>query len=37
MTEPAIQAEDISFAYGKTKAVKGVSFEVGRGEILAAT
>jgi len=34
MTEPAIQAENISFAYGKTRAVKGVSFEVGRGEIL---
>ncbi|MHC5055036.1 MAG: ABC transporter ATP-binding protein [Planctomycetota bacterium] len=34
MTAPAIQAEDISFAYGKIRAVKGISFDVSPGEIL---
>ncbi len=34
MSEPAIQAKDISYAYGKIEAVKGISFEVGPGEIL---
>jgi ABC-2 type transport system ATP-binding protein len=34
MTGPAIQAKDISYAYGELKAVKGISFEVSPGEIL---
>ena len=34
MTEAAIRVEDISFSYGDVPAVKGVSFEVGPGEIL---
>lgn len=32
--EPAIQAEDIRYAYGELEAVKGISFEVGPSEIL---
>ncbi len=34
MSGPAIQAKDISYAYGDIEAVKGVSFEVSPGEIL---
>ncbi|MHC4201240.1 MAG: ABC transporter ATP-binding protein [Planctomycetota bacterium] len=34
MTEPAIQVKDVSYAYGKTEAVKGISFEVSPGQIL---
>lgn len=34
MTEPAIQVQDISYAYGELEAVKGISFEVSSGEIL---
>ncbi|MBN1321961.1 MAG: ATP-binding cassette domain-containing protein, partial [Thermoleophilia bacterium] len=31
---PAIQVEDLSYAYGDRVAVDGISFEVARGEIL---
>jgi len=34
MKEPAIQAREISYAYNGHEAVKGISFEVGPGEIL---
>lgn len=34
MKQPAIQAEELSFAYGKLEAVKGISFQVDPGEIL---
>jgi len=32
--QPPIQAQDIRYAYGELEAVKGISFEVGPGEIL---
>lgn len=32
--EPAIRVEDLRFSYGEIEAVKGISFEVMRGEIL---
>jgi len=34
MTKPAIEVENLRFAYGKLEAVGGISFEVGRGEIV---
>ena len=34
MNGPAIEVEDISYAYGKLEAVKGISFDVSPGEIL---
>jgi ABC-2 type transport system ATP-binding protein len=34
MTGPAIQVQEISYAYGPLEAVKGISFEVSPGEIL---
>jgi ABC-2 type transport system ATP-binding protein len=34
MTEPAINVDNVTFAYGDLEAVKGVSFEVAPGEIL---
>ena len=34
MTEPALEAKDISYSYGEREAVKGISFEVRPGEIL---
>jgi ABC-2 type transport system ATP-binding protein len=34
MTQPAIKVEDLTFSYGDTEAVRGVSFEVAPGEIL---
>ncbi|MFU8891166.1 MAG: ABC transporter ATP-binding protein [Anaerosomatales bacterium] len=34
MTTPAIKVEDLCFSYGDIEAVKNVSFEVARGEVL---
>jgi len=34
MTQPAIKVEDLTFSYGDTEAVRGISFEVAPGEIL---
>ena len=34
MSEPAIQVSEISYAYGRLEAVKGISFDVSPGEIL---
>ena len=34
MNHPAIQAHQISYAYDDKEAVKGISFEVARGEIV---
>jgi ABC-type multidrug transport system ATPase subunit len=34
MDTPAIQAENISYAYNDHQAIKGISFEVARGEIM---
>ncbi len=34
MAEKAIVVTDVEFAYGKTKAVNGISFELSRGEVL---
>ena len=34
MTEPAINVDNVTFAYGDLEAVKGVSFEVAPGDRL---
>jgi len=34
MTEAAIQVQDLHFSYGRTEALRGISFEVAPGEIL---
>jgi len=34
MAKPAIQVKDLSYAYGKLEAVRGISFEVSSGEVL---
>jgi ABC-2 type transport system ATP-binding protein len=34
MSEPAIHVRDVSYSYGGNRAVKGVSFDVSRGEVL---
>ena len=33
MTEPAIRVHELEKSYGQVRAVKGISFEVGRGEV----
>ena len=35
MSEPLLRVENLVVRYGDIKAVKGISFHVGRGEILA--